>query len=189
MFDGELFEKVYDRMSWFAGGYAYGMYGEANMAWLKDQSYGDLFWYGHIYRLGPAAAFDKPKIMTDEIRAKLVQFLDDTDGVEDYPLIDDSYYSDLFLNAQDKWFNDFAEFHKLDNDVLVGYFRDNEIDFEEEGGGVYPVIENESLLANDIRRASQTWDAHYKSGEFHDDTVCSYCADVEEFEQSKKVEV
>lgn len=190
MKDEQLFEKVSERMSWFAGGYAYGLVGEGNIAWLKDQPYGDVFWYGDIYRLGYAAAFDAPKIMDDTIRVKLRNFLDDTDGLEDYPVIDDSYYSDVLRNAEDKWFEDFARYHNVDIDALVEYFRENEVYFEEEDGGVYPVFEvaSEELLAMDVRRKSQTWEQHYMGGKFHDELLCQYCADVAEFERNNKEE-
>lgn len=188
MNDEQLFEKVGDRMSWFAGGYAYGLVGEANIAWLKDQSYGDVFWYGNIYRLGYAAAFDAPKIMDDTIRVKLRNFLDDTDGLEDYPIVDDSYYSDVLRNAEDKWVEDFARYHNLDSGAVMEYFRENEIYFEEEGDYVYPVIENanEELLAMDIRRTLQTWETHYMGGQYHDELLCQYCADTAEFERQKR---
>lgn len=190
MNDEQLFEKVSERISFFAGGYAYGLIGEANIAWLKDQSYGDVFWYGDIYRLGPGAAFDAPKIMDDTIRVKLRNFLDDTDGLEDYPIIDDSYYSDVLRNAEDKWFEDFARYNNVDIDALVEYFRENEIYFEVEEDYVYPVIEvaSEELLAMDVRRKSQTWDTHYMGGKFHDELLCQYCADVAEFERKQKEE-
>ena len=186
MNDEQLFEKVGERIQFFAGGYAYGLIGEANIAWLKDQSYGDVFWYGDIYRLGPAAAFDAPKIMSDTIRVKLRNFLDDTDGLQDYPIIDDSYYSDALRNAEDKWVERFAEYHNLDSGVLMEHFRENEIYFEEEGGDVYPVIDSEDLLVIDVRRKLQTWETHYMSGEFHDELFCQYCADTAELERNKK---
>ena len=179
MNDEQLFEKVGERIQFFAGGYAYGLIGEANIAWLKDQSYGDVFWYGDIYRLGPAAAFDAPKIMSDTIRVKLRNFLDDTNGLQDYPLMDDSYYSDLMLQGEDKWYEQFGNEYNLDPDVLVAHFRDNDYHFEEDGGYVYPAEIDEARVALDISVASQTWDAHYMSGKYHDDTVCGYCAEAE----------
>jgi hypothetical protein len=186
MNDEQLFEQVGERMNFFAGGYAYGLYGEANIAWLKDQSYGDVFWYGDIYRLGYAAAFDAPKIMTDEIRAKLLEFLDETAGISDYPLMDDWYYNHLMIEGENKWFESFVSEYGIDGEKLSEYLQEYDIYFQEEGGYVYPANFDEDVALLEIRRNSQSWEQHYKSGLFHEPHLCLWCVEAEEFEQSQK---
>jgi hypothetical protein len=174
----DLVKAVEDRLGFFAGGYAYGLVGEANMEWLKDQTYADLFWFGSIYRLGECAMLhSKVEDWSAEVAQKLVEFLDDTAGLEDYPMVDDDYYSEAVEKAEVRFVEWFASLYKLEESAVWDYIRDNDVYLQVDGDGVYPDWADVDEAVTGIRTISQTWDAHYKSGEFHEPEVCGYCAE------------
>lgn len=174
----DLVKAVEDRLGFFAGGYDYGLVGEANMQWLKDQSYADLFWFGTIYRLGECAMLhSKVEDWSEEVAQKLVDFLEDTDGLEDYPIMDEDAYSKVVERGEVRFVEWFASSYKLDESAVCQYIRENDVCLNWEDDSVYPDWADEEEAVTGIRTISQTWDVHYKSGEFHEPEVCGYCAE------------
>ena len=180
MFRVEIERAVEDRLRWFAGGYAYGLVGEANMEWLKDQSYADLFWFGEMYRLGPCAMLNKKvEDWSADVEQKLTQFLDDTDGLENYPLVDDDYLNDVVLRLEEKYWDDLQSYNSLDGEAITKVIeRDySDLYFEWEQDYVYPNFDEEEFV-DAVRKEQQTWNAHYYASEFHISELCYYCAEV-----------
>lgn len=177
-----IVKQVEERLSWFAGGYACGLVGEANIAWLQDQDYADLFVVGDMYRVG-LCAWLSGKVEDDpspEHTQKLERFLEDTDGLEDYPLMDDDYYNEAQLRAEEKWVEWFAQSYRVEPSAVWEYMSQNDVCFQTEYDAVYPDWSDDDEAVVGIKRLSQTWDAHYKSGLFHEPEVCSYCIEAEE---------
>ena len=175
----DLVKAVEDRMGWFAGGYAYGLVGEANIEWLKDQPYADLFWFGTMYRLGACAMLHSTvEDWSDEVAQKLVEFLDDTAGLEDYPIIEDDYLNAVVEDREQKYWADLEADNNLDGDAITKVIdRDYpDLYFEWEQDYVFPNFDEQEFV-DAVRKEQQTWNAHYSGTLFHDDTVCGYCAE------------
>ena len=86
-----------------AGGYSSGLLGEANAKWLEDNFAGLVRVYD-IYRLGLTACL----LDGADEDARLGELLEVLENLEDYPVIDEDYLSDLVGEAEHKCVEDYA---------------------------------------------------------------------------------
>ena len=161
--------------SYCAGGYSSGFYGEANARWVED-NFGELARVYDIYRLGPAACLLRD---VEEDTPRLDELIEVLEGLEDYPLIDENYLSDLVSEAEQVCVDE----HAIEWDIPAQYIWDAVYElqtcFEWEQDYAYYAGDLDELKAKALE-LGQTWDAHYLSGVSHHPEVCKYCEDAKE---------
>jgi hypothetical protein len=163
------------------GGYSNGLVGEANARYVGDL-FPDLVTQGHLYRIGWSAWLKGG--VTEESEG-LSDLLDILLTAEDYPLLGEEYYSQLLSDAEDEWVKYFAGEHGLDADKVWDAITESGEYFDPEGDGVW-YSGDEDALKNRVEELSQTYDAHYYSGQFHEPRACKYCADAGWHVESKE---
>lgn len=158
-----------------AGGYSSGLLGEANAKWLEDNFPGLVRVYD-IYRLGPTACLLDG---ADEDEPRLDELLEVLENLEDYPVIDENYLSDLIAEAEHKCVEDYAFDWEIPAEFIWNAVYELQSYFEWEQDYAYYVGDLEELKAKAFE-LGQTWSAHYNSEMSHLPEVCGYCAEAKE---------
>lgn len=169
--------------SYCAGGYSSGWYGEANARWVED-NYGDIARVYDIYRLGPAACL---LAVVEEDTPRLDELIEVLEGLEDYPLIDDSYLQDLIIKDEEREIAELAGQWEVAEECVWNAMSELDVSFDWETDYVYLAgYYTEEVEAKakelELERVAklQTWDAHYYSGADHTVEVCGYCTEAKE---------
>ena len=160
--------------------YGNGSVGAANILWLENQGY-DFIRIERVYRLGNLPRFIAPV----QDSRKFHEFLTALEGLEDYPLFDEDVLSEL----QDQWTEEAWEQLRtengLDSKTFYEVISEGEYYWYDEGMadsyGMSAEFDIDEFVLT-VRKASQTWNAHYNSAMAHEPEVCQYCdeAKVEE---------
>ena len=168
--------------SYCAGGYSSGFYGEANARWVEDH-YGTIARVYDVYRLGPTACLLASVEDDTEGVDELIEVLE---GLDDYPLIDDSYLQDLIMKDEEREVADLAHRWEVAEECVWNAMSELNVSFDWEQDYVYLAsFYEEDVEAKakelELERVAklQTWDAHYFSGQQHTVEVCGYCKEAE----------
>jgi hypothetical protein len=169
-------EKLQELLgSYCAGGYSSGFYGEANAMWVADNY--DFVVVSDVYRIGPMACL---LAGVDDDTAGIDELIEVLEGLEDYPLIDDDYLSQLILKDEERVADELAK----EWDIPVEYIYEamNELNMYMEWEQDYAYLPScyEDEVKQRALELGQTWDAHYLSGVSHHPEVCKYCEDAKE---------
>lgn len=156
-----------------AGGYSSGFVGEANARWVADNY--DFVVVSDVYRVGYMACLLSGVSEDTDGIDELIEILD---GLNDYPLIDDQYLSDLTMADEERVVGDYARDWDIPAEYIFEAIRELDFYFEWEQDYVYLVGEESELRAKALE-LGQTWEAHYNSKMSHTPEVCGYCKDAE----------
>lgn len=169
--------------SYCAGGYSSGWYGEANARWVED-NYGDIARVYDIYRLGPAACL---LAVVEEDTPRLDELIEVLEGLDDYPLIDDSYLQELIIKDEEREIAELAGQWEVAEECVWNAMSELDVSFDWETdyvylAGYYEEDVKAKALELELERVAklQTWDAHYYSGADHTVEVCGYCIEAKE---------
>jgi hypothetical protein len=168
-------DKINEELSNYCSDkYAGGTTGAANLRWLKDQNFEFIrFESGHWCN---TAKFEAPVADSESFG----YFLKMLKKLKDYPLFDDAYLSEIHDELSGEEWEQLMEEHKLEADTMWQVAYDNECYWEDDGMadnyGMHATFDIEAFVL-EVRQKSQTWEAHYNSGEFHQPEFCGYCAD------------
>jgi hypothetical protein len=162
--------------SYCAGGYSSGFYGEANARWVED-NFGELARVYDIYRLGPAACLLKD---VEEDTPRLDELIEVLEGLEDYPLIDDSYLQELISKDEERAVAELASEWDIPEEYVWKALEECDAQLDWEQDYVYLASCYEDEVKQRALELGQTWDAHYLSGVSHHPEVCKYCEDSKE---------
>lgn len=177
-------DKVQELLGQYcAGGYASGFYGEANARWVED-NYGSIARVYDVYRLGPAACL---LAVVEEDTPRLDELIEVLEGLDDYPLIDDSYLQDLIIKDEEREIAELAGQWEVAEECVWNAMSELNVSFDWETDYVYLAgYYTEEVEAKakelELERVAklQTWDAHYYSGAEHTVEVCGYCTEAKE---------
>jgi len=170
-------DKVQELLgSYCAGGYSGGFYGEANARWVED-NFGELARVYDIYRLGPAACLLRD---VEEDTPRLDELIEVLEGLEDYPLIDDSYLSDLIVKDEERVVGELASEWDIPVEYIYQAMDELNMYMEWEQDYAYLPSSYEDEVKQKALELGQTWDAHYNSGVSHHPEVCGYCIEAKE---------
>lgn len=175
-----LTEQIDDAIMGVAtGSYSLGLIGDANRRWLLENC-GNVVRLVRVYRLGDTLELRTP--IKPEHRDEFRTLIEALKGCEDYPVIDDQTYSEVCFEAEDDAIREFANEYRLDVNITLATFRDEDVYLEESDGGMWiPFDEDETLrIVTKIRERSQTWLGHVYGGDYHEPTVCLWCLNNEE---------
>lgn len=166
-----------------AGGYSSGFYGEANARWVED-NFGDIARVYDIYRLGPAACL---LAVVEEDTPRLDELIEVLEGLDDYPLIDDSYLQDLIMKDEERETAELASSWEVDVACVWKALEECNVSLDWEQDYVYLAncyVEEVEAKAKELELERiaelQTWDTHYYSGLEHTVEVCEYCTEAKE---------
>lgn len=162
--------------SYCAGGYSSGFYGEANARWVEDH-YGTIARVYDVYRLGPTACLLASVEDDTEGIDELIEVLE---GLEDYPLIDDQYLSDLVYQDECRVVDELAVEWDIPGEYIWTAMRELDMWMEWEQDYVYLPSSYEDEVKAKALELGQTWSAHYNSEMSHHPEVCGYCAESKE---------
>jgi hypothetical protein len=177
-------DKVQELLgSYCAGGYSGGFYGEANARWVED-NFGELARVYDIYRLGPAACLLRD---VEEDTPRLDELIEVLEGLEDYPLIDDSYLSDLIVKDEERVVGELATEWEVPPAIVWEAIQECDVTLDWEQDYVYLAscyedeVKAKALELNVAElKAMQTWETHYFAGQNHTVEVCEYCIEAKE---------
>jgi hypothetical protein len=168
-------EKLQELLGQFcAGGYSNGFVGEANARWVADNY--DFVVVSDVYRVGYMACLLSG---VDEDTHGIDELIEILEGLEDYPLIDDQYLSDLIMADEERVVAEYAREWDIPAEYI--YRAIEELDAQMEWEQDYAYLPNcyvEDVHAKALE-LGQTWEAHYNSGVSHTPEVCGYCKDAE----------
>ncbi len=173
----ERLDKIDDRLAEFcSAGYALGLIGEANIAYVVDH-YPELVTVQRVYRLGDQAQL-KHGVTTDETLADKLADLEEflANNWEDYPVFDDQYLSEAVNKAEEYAVNYLATGWNIPAELVWDAVRELDTYFEWEQDYAYYAGDEEELHAKSVE-IGQTWVAHYYGGLAHTPEVCKYCAE------------
>lgn len=117
MITQERLDEIDDKLGQYcAAGYAYGLIGEANIRYMIER-FPELVQRQRVYRLGDVATLRHGDAdgYTDEQVEQLLEIDAELDGLEDYPLLDDDTFEQVF----DEERNEVVEQLALSYDVTV----------------------------------------------------------------------
>lgn len=158
-----------------AGGYAGGFYGEANARWVED-NFGELARVYDIYRLGYSACL---LASVEEDTPRLDELIEVLEGLNDYPLIDEEYLSQLIIKDEERVIGELAQEWDIPETYVYQALSDLEVSLDWEQDYVYLSSYYEADVKALALKLGQTWDAHYNSGVSHRPEVCGYCEEAE----------
>lgn len=161
--------------SYCAGGYSSGFYGEANARWVED-NYGSIARVYDVYRLGPTACLLSGVEDDTEGVDELIEVLE---GLDDYPLIDDSYLQELIMKDEERVVGELAREWDIPEEYIYEALNKLEVSLDWELDYVYLSSYYEADVKELALKLGQTWDAHYLSGVSHHPEVCGYCEEAE----------
>jgi hypothetical protein len=175
-------EKLQELLGQYcAGGYSSGFYGEANARWVADNY--DFVVVSDVYRVGYMACLLSGVTEEQEGILELIEVLE---GLDDYPLIDDSYLHELVDKDEQRAVGELAVQWEVAEECVWDALRacDASLDWEQDYvylASCYEVEVQEVAQKLELVRVTelQTWSAHYNSGEFHTPEVCAYCTEAE----------
>ena len=161
-----------------AGGYSGGFYGEANARWVED-NFGEIARVYDVYRLGPTACL---LAVVEEDTPRLDELIEVLEGLDDYPLIDDSYLQELISKDEEREVGELANAWEVAEECVWKALEEcgAQLDWEQD----YVYLAN--YYAEDVEAKAkelelervaglQTWETHYYAGADHTMEVCEYC--------------
>lgn len=173
----ERLDKIDDRLAEFcSAGYALGLIGEANIAYVVD-NYPELVTVQRVYRLGDQAQLRKGVDEDTPGLAELEEFL--AENWEDYPVFDEEYFSKALIKAEEYEVTSLAGQWNIPEEYVWDAVRELDGYFECEQDYAYYAGDADELKSKALE-LGQTWQAHYYSGESHVPDVCKYCAEAKE---------
>ena len=159
-----------------AGGYSGGFYGEANARWVED-NFGEIARVYDVYRLGYTACL---LASVEEDTPGVDELIEVLQGLDDYPLIDDSYLQDLIMKDEERVVTEYARDWDIPEEYIWEAMRELDIYMEWEQDYCYlPDCYEDEVKAKALE-LGQTWSAHYNSEMSHLPEVCGYCAEAKE---------
>lgn len=172
----ERLDKIDDRLAEFcSAGYALGLIGEANIAYVVDH-YPELVMVQRVYRLGDQAQLkrgvDEDTLGIDELE----EFL--ANNWEDYPVFDDEYLSEAIAKAEEYAVNELATGWNIPAELVWDAVRELDGEFEWEQDYAYYGGDVDELKVK-ATELGQTWVGHYYGGLAHTPEVCKYCVEAE----------
>lgn len=132
MFTQEDLDRVDDKLGKFcAAGYALGLIGEANIRFMLERFPG-LVMRQRAYRLGDIATLRHGVAAeySDEQVAEIAMIEAELDGLEDYPVIDDGTFEQVFDEERDVVVAHLAEEHGVTIDQVWNAIYDANAEFE-----------------------------------------------------------
>lgn len=169
-------EKLQELLgSYCAGGYSSGFYGEANARWVADNY--DFVVVSDVYRVGPMACL---LAGVDEDTEGIDELIEVLEGLEDYPLIDDQYLSDLVYQDECRVVDELAVEWDIPGEYIWTAMRELDMWMEWEQDYAYLPSSYEDEVKAKALELGQTWSAHYNSEMSHHPEVCDYCAEAKE---------
>lgn len=161
-----------------AGGYSSGFIGEANARWVED-NFGGIARVYDVYRLGYAACL---LASVEEDTPGVDELIEILQGLDDYPLIDDSYLQDLIMKDEERVTGELASEWGVDVACVWKALEECDVTLDWEQDYVYlaSCYEDEveaKAKELELERIAelQTWETHYYSGADHTVEVCEYC--------------
>lgn len=173
-------EKIQDYLDKYCiGGYSNGTVGSANQRYLLN-AYPEFVRESRIYRLGSALRFIVPELGRGLSR-KFGEFLRELSGLDDYGLLCDDTYTELFCELESDAMQQICSEYDLDGsvawDVLsLGnwYFDDTDGMADIYGASLYGDVDE---FVDEVRKESQNWSVHYEGTGKHYAKWCGICAD------------
>lgn len=159
-----------------AGGYSSGFYGEANARWVED-NYPHIAVVSNVYRIGNMACLLRSVDDDTEGVAELIEVLE---GLDDYPLIDDSYLQDLIMKDEERAVAELATEWDIPEEYIYKALEECNVSLDWEQDYVYLASCYEDEVKQKALELGQTWNAHYNSEMSHHPEVCGYCAEAKE---------
>lgn len=174
-------EKIQNYLDKYCiGGYGYGTIGEANQRYILDE-YPEFVRVRAIYRLGDALKF-VPPVLGRGLSVKFGEFLQDLRRVDEYPIIDDDTYTEVFMECERYEIERICTEYKLDESVAWDVLSENDYYFEDTDGmadiyGASLGNVSEDEFVDKVREASQGWAVHYEGQSAHYAKWCPICTD------------
>lgn len=115
-----------------------------------------------------------PKVTSED----LAQIIEAVEWLVESPILSDSRYSDMIYAEVDRQLVEIANEYGVDPEVFAQIARiDYDIYGETENGEVYVPLTTEVLdhILDQTKRDSQTSNAHYYGGQYHEPTHCDWC--------------
>ena len=166
--------------SYCAGGYSSGFIGEANARWVADNY--DFVVVSDVYRVGYMACL---LAGVDDDTPRLDELIEVLEGLDDYPVIDESYLSELVADAEHLCVDDFSRLWDVSSEDIWEAVYELQTSFEWEQDYAYYADDEDELKSKalEIQKKKltdkQTWATHYFAGADHTVEVCGYCTEAE----------
>jgi hypothetical protein len=171
-------EKIQDYLdNYCIGGYSNGTVGASNQRYLLA-TYPEFVRVYRMYRLGEALKFVVPELGRG-LGRRFVEFLNDLAGLDDYPIICDDTYTELFCELESDEVAELVGEYDLDAGVAWDVLSQGDWCFEDEGqGDIYGLtMADVDGFVEEVRKQSQGWATHYEGIGKHYAKWCQVCAD------------
>lgn len=169
-------EKLQELLgNYCAGGYSSGFYGEANARWVQD-NYPEIAVVSDVYRVGYMACL---LAGVNDDTAGIDELIEVLEGLDDYPLIDDSYLQELVMKDEERESAELARQWDIPEQYIWEAMRELDVSFDWELDYVYLASCYEEDVKAKALELGQTWSAHYNSEMSHTPEVCEYCKEAE----------
>lgn len=148
MLTQEKLDEIDDKLGEYcAAGYALGLIGEANIRYF-ERRFPDLVQRQRVYRLGDIATLRHGTAddYTEEQVAELFEIEAELEGLEDYPLVEDTTFDEVYTEEQEYVVEQIAETYGLDVQAVWNAIYEVNAEFEWEQDYAY-LIDEQAVLA------------------------------------------